>query len=559
MDPSELFYTSLSAFTTRHLLVFGSIFILFRLSRQILWPYVFSPLRVIPGPPIIHPILGQFPTLLHGVCGFLKRSWSSRYGSVVRFVGPFGVERVMFLSPQALHKILVSDWQEYPKPDFVRNILGVSAGWGLLTETGDVHRQMRRNLNPAFSITSLAERERHNSSFLLRCTFHLAETDMYYEPTYGLVEILNEGIEAEPTPSLGKVFYTYEWLSKATLDIICLAAFGYRTDALHNPDNELADAYHNLVNTQSLLNLAIFSFFMSIPGVVLMMKSKWMTAHLYLLKKITLLAPIATLFESVDRIKRISAEMLREKMSDTDVAASDADSKRDILSRLVRMRMSNAGKGDQLSDETMMEQVITFLGAGHETTATGLAWTLWLLASHPDIQAKLRAEVGHMVEHNPRPDFRTLKQMEYLDSVVMESLRIMPPVPMTLRRCAKDDYIDNVWIPKGTMLYIAIRVVNTFKEVWGDDAEQFRPERWAELPKKYNPTFSLLSFLAGPHSCIGRTMAIAEMKAVLSILITNFEFEPAYVGQIIRPTAAITMKPADNLPLRIRLVRQAPS
>ncbi|TDL20845.1 cytochrome P450 [Rickenella mellea] len=537
-----LFYFSLPVLTIWHLIVFGSIFILYRLALQLLWPYFLSPLRGIPGPPILHPILGQFPTLLHGVCGFLQRSWANRYGSVVRFVGPFGVERVVFLSPQALHKILVSDWQEYPKPNFVRNILGVSAGWGLLTETGDVHRQMRRALNPAFSITSLAE-----------------QTDMYYEPTYGLVELFKAGIEAESIPSQGKVFHTYTWLSKATLDIICLAAFGYRTDSLHNPDNELADAYHNLVNIQSLPNLAIFSVFMSIPGFVPLMRSKWTTARLYLLKNVKLLAPIAIALESVDRIKRVSAQMFREKMADTEAAASDADSKRDILSRLVRMRMSNASKGDQLSDEAMMEQVITFLGAGHETTATGLAWNLWLLASHPEIQAKLRAEVGPIVEQNPCPDFRTLRQMEYLDSVVMESLRIMPPVPMTLRRCVKDDYIDNVWIPKGTMLYIPIRIVNTFKEVWGDDAEQFRPERWAELPKNYNPTFSFLSFLAGPHSCIDRTMAVAEMKAVLSVLISNFEFEPAYAGQVIRPTAAITMKPADNLPLRIRLVRQSPS
>jgi len=126
---------------------------------------------------------------------------------------------------------------------------------------------------------------------------------------------------------------------------------------------------------------------------------------------------------------------------------------------------------------------------------------------------------------------------------------------MTLRIASKDTMIDGVLVPKGTIYYIPIKVVNTWKEIWGEDAEEFKPERWLNLPKDYNSTFSMLSFIAGPHACIGKTMSIIEMKAVLASVIANFEFEPAFEGQVAKPTAAITMKPADSMPLRVRLTQ----
>jgi len=194
------------------------------------------------------------------------------------------------------------------------------------------------------------------------------------------------------------------------------------------------------------------------------------------------------------------------------------------------------------------------LGAGHETTASGLAWTLWLLAKDKDSQDELRKEVRPIFDNDSRPDYRKLKDLPWLDGVVMESLRLLPPVPMTFRQAAKADYIDGVFIPKGTLFYIPIRVVNTLKGIWGENAEEFYPRRWQNPPKNNVPTLSLLSFIAGPHACIGKTMSIMEMKAVLAALIAKFEFEPAYDGQVALPTSAVTMKPKDNMPLRVKRV-----
>ncbi|KAF8966821.1 cytochrome P450 [Flammula alnicola] len=514
------------------------------LYRLFLYPRFFSPLRSVPGPPLGDLLVGQFGTIIKGEAGIPQRAWVKEYGPVVRVVGPIGIERLIFMKPEAIQKILVSDWVDYPRPQFMRDVLATVAGYGLLTVTGNEHKQMRKAMNPAFSLPNL-----------------IARNDMYYDSIEGLINIMNAQIDSEKDPRNGKELLMYEWLGKATLDVICETAFGYRSDSLHNPHNELAEAYEYLTSAQtgstSGPNLARFIAVVSLPGAMRLISSNWATKHRHWFTKFSLTEQLDPLLASMDRIRRVSAAMLEEKMRDSTISVSDSEAKRDIMSLLVRARkadMDSKASGYAMSDEAMMDQVLTFLGAGHETTASGLAWTLWLLAKDPQAQQKLRDEVSPVFAETARPGYRDLKDLQWLDCVIQESLRLMPPVPMTFRQAAKTDYIEGILVPKGTLFYIPIRVINTWKEVWGEDAEEFNPARWMKLPPKYNSSYSTLSFLAGPHACIGKTMSIIEMKAVLGALIANFEFEPAYEGQVPQPTAAVTMKPKDNMPLRVRRV-----
>ncbi|KAL5531870.1 hypothetical protein ACEPAF_5433 [Sanghuangporus sanghuang] len=511
-----------------------------------LYPYFFSPIRKVPGPKGSlldwrYVLFGEFPKIMRGEAGIVQREWAKEYGTIIRAMGPFGISRMMFLSPTAMHKVLVSDWVEYPRPSFMRNILGIVAGYGLLTVTGDEHRQMRRFMNPAFSIPSLS-----------------AQTHMYYKPIYDLVDIIKGKIK----DTSGSVFHVYDLMSMVTLDIICLTAFGYECDSLHNPKNELADAYHKLLDLQSGQNLARLIAVVSLPGMPKLIKSEWLYNHRHWLRNWSHLKALSITIECMHRIERVSSKILSDANAHaTAVASSDSTlkGKKDVMSLLVQARMNESdGSGYKMSDSMMMQQVLTFLGAGHETTASGLTWTLWLLATHPEIQSKLRGALLPVIAEHPNPDVRTLKSIEYLDYVVMESLRVMPPVPMTIRQAGKSDFIDGVWIPKGTLFYIAIRVINTYKGFWGEDAEEFRPERWGKLNEApaYHPLHSLQTFINGPHHCIGKTMAIVEMKAVLAIIIANFEFAPAYVGQTTRPTSAVTMKPVDNMPLLVKPIQK---
>ncbi|KAJ7456302.1 cytochrome P450 [Mycena galericulata] len=511
------------------------------LYRIVLYPRFFSPLRNVPGPPMGNLLFGQYLTIVRSESCIPQREWVKAHGPVVRMMGILGKERLIFLSPEALHQIMVKDWLEYPRPQHMRDILGLVAGYGLLTITGDAHKQLRKAMNPAFSIPNL-----------------MAQTDMYYEPIEGLIEIMKAQIKAEPAPEAGKVFPVYEWMGKVTLDIICETAFGYRTDCLHNPTNELAVAFEQLLELQSGHNLARLIAVISLPGATRALASDWLYRYRVLIGKIPVFGSLERLIDSMYRIRGISQEMLRSKTADLSVSPDDMSTKKDIMTLLVRARKADLDadpSAEAMSDTAMVDQVLTFLAAGHETTATGLSWTLWLLANDPKSQRRLREEVTPVYTANPRPDYRTLKSLEWLDCVVNESLRVLPPVPLTLRVAEKTDYIEGLLVPKGTVLNIPIRVINTWKQVWGEDAEEFHPARWLDLPKAYNSTFSQFSFITGPHGCIGKTMAVNEMKAVLVALIANFEFAPAYTGQVAHPATAITMKPDDNMPLRVTRVK----
>ncbi|KIJ32712.1 hypothetical protein M422DRAFT_35753 [Sphaerobolus stellatus SS14] len=528
-------------FTPRDLYVVLGVAGVYAVIHQ-LWlrPILFSPLRKVPGPPFGHFLYGQFVNIMKAEAGVVQLEWAEKYGPTVRAVGPFGLERMIFVNQSALQRIMVSEWINYPRPDFMRNILGFVAGYGLLTVTGNEHKLMRRAMNPAFSLSNL-----------------MAQTDMYYPPLEGLIQILHKHIAAQPEPEKGTEVLVYNWMSKVTLDVICATAFGYHPDSVHNDNNELASAYHTLLDMQSGPNIAALIAFMTlIPGFDWFLRTKFAYKYSKYLFRGPHIRELQPLVESVHRIMDVSQQMLDEKLREADV--KDSETKKDIMSLLVRARMNDTEDGYKMTDKDLMEQVLTFLGAGHETTASGLSWTLWLLATHPEYQDRLRAELLPVIEANPRPDYRTLKDLELLDGVIMESLRLFPPVPMTFRKVAQDDWVDGVFLPKGTLLYIPIRVVNTYEEIWGSDAKEFRPERWSNLPPTYNSTFSLLSFIAGPHSCIGRTMAIMEMKAIMAVIIAHFAFEPAYEGQAAKPTAAITMKPEDNLPLKVKAVGKLP-
>ncbi|KAF8639028.1 hypothetical protein AX17_001780 [Amanita inopinata Kibby_2008] len=529
----------------KHELIFSALLgILFltcvALYRLIIYPYFFSPLRSVPGPPLGHLIFGQYPTIIKGEAGIPQRGWVKGFGPVVRAVGPFGVERLIFTRPEALQKILSSDWIDYPRPKFMRDVLSLITGNGLLTVTGNEHKQMRRAMNPAFSVPNL-----------------IVQSDMYYDAIDRLLEAMDSHLRSEGSSEEGTVLHMYEWMSKATLDIICETAFGYEANTLRNSRNPLSEAYEELINLQTGPNVTRFIAVVLIPGMTRFVASDWAYKVHRWIARIPTLASLAVLIQSMNTIKKISASMLEEKLRDTSIAISDIDAKKDIMSILVRARKAEMDKDTTayaMSDQAMMDQVLTFLAAGHETTASGLAWTLWLLAKDTISQCRLREEVAGIFSDNSRPGYRALKDLQWLDCVIMESLRVMPPVPMTFRQAAKTDHIDGVLVPKGTLLYIPIRVVNTWKEIWGDDAEEFKPERWLNLPKDYHPSLSMLSFITGPHACIGKTMAIMEMKTILASLIANYEFSPAYDEQIPLPTAAITMKPKDGMPLRVKRV-----
>ncbi|PVH75901.1 cytochrome P450 [Cadophora sp. DSE1049] len=235
----------------------------------------------------------------------------------------------------------------------------------------------------------------------------------------------------------------------------------------------------------------------------------------------------------------------------------------DIGSRILHGLQAFIPTGEEgLSFETMRDQVMTFLGAGHDTTATGVAWTLHLLSKYPSIQSRLRDEIKHFMPFLFDPAMRydaeslakaDADQLPYLDNVCRESLRYIPPIPMTVRESIADDQLGDYHVPGGTVIYVLANAINRLPMYWGPTADEFNPDRWDKLPETYT-TNAFMTFLQGPRGCVGRKFAETEMKIILCCLLSLYEFDMD--RSVVDPESLkmwrLVLRPRDGVSLKVK-------
>ncbi|KAJ7196877.1 cytochrome P450 [Mycena haematopus] len=206
-----------------------------------------------------------------------------------------------------------------------------------------------------------------------------------------------------------------------------------------------------------------------------------------------------------------------------------------------------------------------------------LQWALIELSRHPEIQDKLRKDLlARFSGTDPTWD-QLVYELPYFDATVLEVLRLHPPVTETLREASHDDVIplgtpvvtpsgktiSNITIAEGTTVFAPIRCINRSEALWGPDAKEFKPERWFEdvtVPAKdLQGHRHLLTFHDGPRTCLGKSFALAEFKAVLSVLIRNYVFElpdgpeTKFANHIaIVPRPKVVGQDGAKVPLRVR-------
>jgi cytochrome P450 len=200
---------------------------------------------------------------------------------------------------------------------------------------------------------------------------------------------------------------------------------------------------------------------------------------------------------------RVRPEVDRLLYEEIEAHRSDPDAHDDILALLISARDTD----DQpLSDENLLDQIITLLLAGHETTTTGLAWVLERLTRHPAALGRLQQELDAGEE-------------EYLEAVVNETLRVRPVVDGVWRKLTAPAVVAGHRLPSGTLVFPAIVLVQTSSDAF-PDPEEFRPERFLE---ESPPPYTFIPFGGGTRRCIGAAFAVMEMKAVLSTVLRHVE------------------------------------
>jgi cytochrome P450 len=218
----------------------------------------------------------------------------------------------------------------------------------------------------------------------------------------------------------------------------------------------------------------------------------------------------------------------------------------DLLGRLIASTSRDATGDRAVRDETM-----TFLLAGHETTASALTWTLALLSRHVEARERVHAELDAVLGGRP-PTQADLPDLPVLAAVVKESLRLFPPAWTIERRADGDDTIGGYDIPAGSTVILSPYLTHRHPDFW-DEPEDFRPDRWLE-PDARRPRSAYVPFGAGARQCIGGAFAMLEAQLMLATLMQCVQVD-LLPGQASRPTAEVTLTSGAGLAARVQIKR----
>ncbi|KAI5466428.1 cytochrome P450 [Mariannaea sp. PMI_226] len=491
------------------------------------YPLFVSPLRHLPGPTNNHWIWGQGKKILAEPSGIPMREWVNgiSHNGVIRYRGLLNQERLLIVSPKALAEVLVTNNYAFEKPRQVQWSLGRILGIGVLLAEGDEHRMQRRSLTPAFAFRHV--KNLYPVFWKKACEATQAMTASFGTEGETEVEIMS-------------------WASRVTLDIIGVAGMGRDFGAIRDENSPLSNTYRSVFKPSRQAQI------LNLLGLFVPL---WLVNMLPVQRN-------GDIRQAASEIRAVCRDLIREKKLKM-VNKEEADV--DILS----VALESGG----FTDENLVDQLMTFLAAGHETTASALTWAVYMLCRYPDVQRRLREEVRERlpsVDSDVDITSMDIDRMPYLNAVCSEVLRYYSPVPLTLRETVHDTTVMGHPVRKGTRIMLAPWATNFDRELWGPDAAKFDPERWISSTPTADATaaattnggassnYAFLTFLHGPRSCIGQSFAKAEFACLLAAWIGRFEFalaDPALEDEKkLEIRGGITARPSKGMQVKVKVV-----
>ncbi len=233
--------------------------------------------------------------------------------------------------------------------------------------------------------------------------------------------------------------------------------------------------------------------------------------------------------------------------------AAGAAKASDLLGML--MEACDADTGDAFDDAQLRDEVMTLLLAGHETTATSLAWTFHLLEKHPEVEATLHAEVDAVLGGRV-PTVEDLPKLRYVTCVFEEAMRLYPPIWAIPRVPTEDDEVGGFRIPKGDIVILVPYVTHRHPDFW-PEPERFEPTRFLPENSKDRPRWAYLPFGGGQRQCIGNNFAMMEAQLILAMVAQRFTLR-GVPGVPVEPEPLVTLRPRGSMPMGVVRREDAP-
>jgi cytochrome P450 len=445
------------------------------------------PLRVVtasarPAPRV--PRLGLFEFIRRVRTDQLSIIRPDQYGEDLSYNRILLLHSFLVNKPEYIEHVLLTNHGNYRKSHFARHLLGPLLGEGLLTAEGEVWRRERRIAAPAFHT-------RRVGALVDTVAACSADALARWRAIEGSFDLFSE-------------------MMALTLAVISRTMFS---------DDTLGEV-------ETLRRLT---------GVVVSLRPN-----------------LLDLFGFPEWIPRLRSRPYREAIAAFEalVARLLAERRRaqqernDLLAMLLSARDAETGEG--MSDRALRDEILTIFLAGHETTANALTWTLYLLARHPEAEARLHEELARVL--GPRaPTFADLAELKWTRMVIEESMRLYPPAHAIARSAIGEDTIGGMRVPAGASISISISIYMTHRnpKLWRQP-DRFDPERFAPAAVAARHRFAYLPFGGGPRICIGNGFAMAEAQVILAMIAQRYRLRLA-PGYPVEPVGLITLRPKHGL------------
>ena len=412
-------------------------------------------------------------------------NWQRRYGDVVSV--RFGPRPIWFVyHPDLIEQVLVEQNRKFIKHYRLRNTKR-TLGNGLLTSEGDFWRGQRKLAQPAFHRDRIASYA-------------------------GVMVDYAERMLQSWAP--GQTRDVQDDLMRLTLEIVAKTLF----------DAEIGgDAAEASAAMEVLMNN-----FIARTGALIPIPN-WVPTPLN-----------RSLERAAKRLDAIILGMIAERRR-------TGEDRGDLLSMLLHAQDEESGR--KMTDAQLRDEAMTLFMAGHETTANTLAWVFYVLANHPEVEAKLHAELKTVLGGRP-PTFADLPRLPYTGMVVTETLRFYPTVWMLGREAVEPVPLGDYEVPVGMTIFMPQWTVHRDPR-WFDDPETFRPERWSEANRESIHRYAYFPFGGGPRICIGNNFALMEASLLLASIAGRYRLELAPDADVVLlPT--ITLRPARGVKVVVR-------